>query len=164
MISAFTVGRVRNQRINERPRPGLTTSDSHRVLDAPEGHADWSFADGREHLPRDGAPDTQKNELKPWKKKEWCIPEVSGEFVARMEDRTCTTQTTTRTIPWSVSTRHPGNWWPIRDRCPGSGTDRAGTHRHPSFPRRGGPCVRPWREGQPQGLPLPWGLPAVVPS
>ena len=28
----------------------------------------------------------QKNELKPWKKKEWCIPEVSGEFVARMED------------------------------------------------------------------------------
>ena len=28
---------------------------------------------------------TQKNELKPWKKKEWCIPEVS-EFVARMED------------------------------------------------------------------------------
>ena len=32
-----------------------------------------------------GAPDTQKNELKPWKKKEWCIPKVSGEFVARME-------------------------------------------------------------------------------
>ena len=21
-----------------------------------------------------------------WKKKEWCIPKVSGEFVARMED------------------------------------------------------------------------------
>ena len=27
-----------------------------------------------------------KNELKPWKKKEWCIPKLSGEFVARMED------------------------------------------------------------------------------
>ena len=40
----------------------------------------------REHLLGDGAPDTQKNELKPWKKKEWCIPKVSGEFVARMED------------------------------------------------------------------------------
>ena len=40
----------------------------------------------REHLPRDCAPDAQKNELKPWKKKKWCIPEVSGEFVARMED------------------------------------------------------------------------------
>ena len=36
--------------------------------------------------PGDGAPDTQKNELKPWKKKEWCIPKLSGEFVARMED------------------------------------------------------------------------------
>ena len=31
-------------------------------------------------------PDTQKNELKPRQKKEWCIPKVSGEFVARMED------------------------------------------------------------------------------
>ena len=31
-------------------------------------------------------PDAQKNELKPWQKKEWCIPKVSGEFVARMED------------------------------------------------------------------------------
>ena len=40
----------------------------------------------REHLPGDGASDTQKNELKPWKKKEWCIPKLSGEFVARMED------------------------------------------------------------------------------
>ena len=28
----------------------------------------------------------EKNELKPWKKREWCIPELSGEFVARMED------------------------------------------------------------------------------
>ena len=58
-------------------------------------HTHWTLqllADGggvgvcREHLPGDGAPDTQKNELKPWKKKEWCIPKVSGEFVARMED------------------------------------------------------------------------------
>ena len=39
-----------------------------------------------EHLLGDGAPDTQKNELKPWRKKEWCIPKLSGEFVARMED------------------------------------------------------------------------------
>ena len=65
--------------------------------DAPDGHADWTLqliADKAVAMgfaesiatPRDGAPDTQKNELKPWKKKEWCIPEVSGEFVARMED------------------------------------------------------------------------------
>ena len=91
--------------LNERPRPrteaqvgGQTgsTSDSHRVqrrtrrtrgLDDPTACRQGG-GDGvcREHLPRDGAPDTQKNELKPWKKKEWCIPEVSGEFVARMED------------------------------------------------------------------------------
>ena len=60
---------------------------------APEGHTHWTlpvvgidkvveleFAESISL--RDGAPDTQKNELKPWKKKEWCIPKVSGEFVA----------------------------------------------------------------------------------
>ena len=35
----------------------------------------------------DGAPDAQKNELKPWQREEWCIPAVSAEFVAaRVED------------------------------------------------------------------------------
>jgi hypothetical protein len=28
----------------------------------------------------------EKNELKPWRVKEWCIPEASAEFVAKMED------------------------------------------------------------------------------
>ena len=28
----------------------------------------------------------KKTNSMPWKKKEWCIPKVSGEFVARMED------------------------------------------------------------------------------
>jgi hypothetical protein len=28
----------------------------------------------------------RKNELKPWRKDMWCIPQVDGEFVARMED------------------------------------------------------------------------------
>ena len=31
-------------------------------------------------------PSARYCELKPWKNKEWCIPKVSGEFVARMED------------------------------------------------------------------------------
>ena len=48
----------------------------------PDKVVDWSLPRAS---PGDGAP-TQKNELKPWKKKEWCIPKVSGEFVARMED------------------------------------------------------------------------------
>ena len=37
------------------------------------------------HVPRGGAPASQKNALKPWQKKEWCIPKVSAEFVANME-------------------------------------------------------------------------------
>ncbi len=37
-------------------------------------------------MPGDGPAGTEKNELKPWTKKEWCIPEVSAEFVAAMED------------------------------------------------------------------------------
>ena len=111
LISASTVGRVRTRfvkeeldsALNERPRPGqkrkldgrqeahliaIACSDGRtRGLDDPTACRQGG-GDGvcREHLPRDGAPDTQKNELKPWKKKEWCIPEVSGEFVARMED------------------------------------------------------------------------------
>ena len=28
----------------------------------------------------------KKNDLKPWQKKEWCIPKMSAEFVANMED------------------------------------------------------------------------------
>ena len=95
--------------INDRPRPGRERKLSgrqeahleqetgcHRVqqsarrtckLDAPSAGGQGGGAGVcREHLLGDGAPDTQKNELKPWQKKEWCIPKVSGEFVARMED------------------------------------------------------------------------------
>ena len=28
----------------------------------------------------------KKRQLKPWRKKQWCIPKVSAEFVAHMED------------------------------------------------------------------------------
>ena len=31
-------------------------------------------------------PASEKNTLKPWQKKQWCIPEVSPDFVAHMED------------------------------------------------------------------------------
>ena len=41
---------------------------------------------GSSIVPRGGAPASQKNALKPWQKKEWCIPKVSAEFVANMED------------------------------------------------------------------------------
>ena len=112
-LSACTVGRVRTRfvtegldaAINDRPRPGRRRKldgrqEAHLVAitcsDAPEGHTNWTlqlladkvvameFAESisletiRQIL--------KKNELKPWKNKEWCIPKVSGEFVARMED------------------------------------------------------------------------------
>ena len=112
-VSALTVARARRRfvdegleaAINDRPRPGRERKlsgrqEAHLVAIAcsspPEGHVSWTAPSAggqgggagvcREHLLGDGAPDTQKNELKPWKKKEWCIPKVSGEFVARMED------------------------------------------------------------------------------
>ena len=33
-------------------------------------------------------PDSRlvENDLKPWRKKMWCIPQVDAEYVARMED------------------------------------------------------------------------------
>ena len=38
------------------------------------------------HLAGDGCARCSKNELKPWQREEWCIPAVSAEFVAAMED------------------------------------------------------------------------------
>ena len=43
------------------------------------GFVSFTFARSR-------AAVSKKNKLKPWQKKQWCIPEVSSEFVARMED------------------------------------------------------------------------------
>ncbi|MCZ6866375.1 MAG: IS630 family transposase, partial [Chloroflexi bacterium] len=63
---------------------------------APEGRIRWTLqllANKVVELDLAGSisPETvrqmlKKNELKPWQKKEWCIPEVSAEFVACMED------------------------------------------------------------------------------
>ena len=44
------------------------------------------LATERDLLARHGAQDAQKNVLQPWRKQQWCIPEVSGAFVAAMED------------------------------------------------------------------------------
>ena len=63
---------------------------------APEGHTRWTLrllADQAVKLELTGSISretvrqvAEKNELKPWRKKEWCIPKVSAEFVACMED------------------------------------------------------------------------------
>ena len=96
--------------LNERPRPGQKRKldgrqEAHLIAiacsDAPEGHADWTiqllahkvvamgFAESisleTQILKKTNCARYSKKR-KPWKKKEWCIPKVSGEFVARMED------------------------------------------------------------------------------
>ena len=111
-VSALTVARARRRfvdegleaAINDRPRPGRERKlsgrqEAHLVAIAcsspPEGHVSWTLhllADKVVELEFAGSISLEtvrqilKNELKPWKKKEWCIPKVSGEFVARMED------------------------------------------------------------------------------
>jgi hypothetical protein len=35
---------------------------------------------------RDGEAGIKKNDLKPWQKKEWCLGQINGEFLARMEE------------------------------------------------------------------------------
>ena len=43
--------------------------------------------DSGQHQHRNRAPDTEKNELKPWLKECWCIPpQGNAEFVCAMED------------------------------------------------------------------------------
>ena len=103
LISAPTIGRVprglsRRDSVNERPRPGQKRKldgrqEAHLVAiacsDAPEAHGLdcncptrwWRW--GLPHLPRDCAPDAQKNELKV---EEEGMVHPRGEFVARMED------------------------------------------------------------------------------
>ena len=80
--------------INDRPWPGRERKldgrqEAHlpRAAQRPRSHAlDTPLADQLEFAALETVRQAQKNELKPWQKKEWCIPKVSGEFVARMED------------------------------------------------------------------------------
>ena len=64
----------------------------HRIPDQAAiypGGVGWEGGGGRVgvlHVPRGGPPAAEKNALKPCQKKEWCIPKVSAEFVAHMED------------------------------------------------------------------------------
>ena len=46
----------------------------------------WSTLPPPFTVPRDGTTAAEKNALKPWQKKQWCIPKVSADFVAHMED------------------------------------------------------------------------------
>lgn len=52
----------------------------------PTGRQNGCIGNCREHLTGNHPPHVKKNELKPWQVKQWCMPEASGDFVAKMED------------------------------------------------------------------------------
>ena len=65
----------------------------------PDGHDHWTMlalaglggqgggvAIGGVFVSRDGPPAAEKDTLKPWLKKQWCIPKVGGEFVVAMDE------------------------------------------------------------------------------
>ena len=91
--------------LSEEPRPGADRKLSGKeeallvataCSNPPKGRARWTLellADELVRLTRhdDLSRETVRrrlteNELKPWRKDMWCIPQVDGEYVARMED------------------------------------------------------------------------------
>src|SRR5271170_4745433 len=85
--------------LNEEPRPGADRKLSGKeeallvataCSNPPEGRARWTLellADELVRLSRETVRRRlAENDLKPWRKDMWCIPQVDGEYVARMED------------------------------------------------------------------------------
>ena len=86
----------RKEQLNRRPKK-LDGHDEAQLIalacsQPPEGRASWTPAtaggpaggmrDSGQHQHRNRAPDTEKNELKPWLKECWCIPpQGNAEFV-----------------------------------------------------------------------------------
>jgi transposase len=93
------------QALSEAPRPGaprkLDASDESLLIAVacskpPAGRAKWTMRLLADEMVRLTEHDSLSDEtvrrrltempLKPWQEKMWCIPEINGEFVARMED------------------------------------------------------------------------------
>ena len=91
--------------LSEEPRPGAArklTGKEEALLVAtacsspPEGRARWTIellADEMVRLTEHESLSREtvrrrlaENEIKPWRQKMWCVPEINGEYVARMED------------------------------------------------------------------------------
>jgi len=91
--------------LSEEPRPGADRKLSGKeeallvattCSNPPEGRARWTLELLADEMVRLTEHDNisretvrrrlAENELKPWRKDMWCIPQVDGEFVARMED------------------------------------------------------------------------------
>jgi len=110
--SRATVGRMRrfasgglDAVLTDKPQPGRpralsSTQAAHLIAiacsDAPDGHDHWPLRLLGQKAVELGyvegiSPETvrqvlKKNELKPWKHEEWCLPRVGGAFVAAIED------------------------------------------------------------------------------
>ena len=52
----------------------------------PEGRARWTVRLVATEAVRRGITPSLDHGLKPWREKMWCVPEITGEFVDRMED------------------------------------------------------------------------------
>ena len=94
----------RKEQLNRRQKRLDGQGEAHLIAlacgEPPEGRVSWTLKlladrlveckimqDSGEHQHRNGAPDAEKNELKPWLKECWCIPpQGSAEFVCAMED------------------------------------------------------------------------------
>jgi transposase len=91
--------------LSEEPRPGAERKLSGKeealliataCSNPPEGRARWTLELLADELVRLTGHDSisretvrrrlAENHLKPWRKDMWCIPQVDGEYVARMED------------------------------------------------------------------------------
>jgi transposase len=100
----FVIGNL-EAALSEEPRPGADRKLSGKeeallvataCSNPPEGRARWTLELLAGELVRLTEHDNisretvrrrlAENELKPWRKDMWCIPQVDGEFVARMED------------------------------------------------------------------------------
>ncbi len=91
--------------LSEEPRPGAG-AQAHRqgrglaggngLRESPQGRARWTLellADAMVKLTAHKSLSHEtvrrrlaENDIKPWRKDMWCIPQVNGEYVARMED------------------------------------------------------------------------------
>src|ERR671927_1303768 len=112
-VGVSTVSRVKRRfveggverALDAEPRPGAArklTGEEEALLVAtacsrpPEGCARWTLEllagemvrlTAHERLSRETVRRRlAENELKPWREKMWCVPQIDGEYVARMED------------------------------------------------------------------------------
>ena len=91
--------------LTEEPRPGAARKLSGKeeallvataCASPPEGRARWTLELLTDELVRLTPHESlsretvrrrlAENELKPWRQKMWCVPQINGEYVARMED------------------------------------------------------------------------------